>query len=70
VSISGVTDKLSVKTGSHLAYISVLAVFLRRFRDPIQVPRIKENYHRVPKIRGNRVLESEQSGPYRSKPGS
>jgi len=27
------------------------AVFLRRFRDPIRVPRIRENYHRVPKIR-------------------
>jgi len=25
--------------------------FLRRFRDPIRVPRIRENYHRVPKIR-------------------
>jgi len=37
-------------------------VFLRRFRDPIRVPRIlkrvpriKENYHRVPKIIKNRV---------------
>jgi len=26
-------------------------VFLRCFRDPIRVPRIKENYHRVPRIR-------------------
>jgi len=24
-----------------------LQVFLRRFRDPIRVPRIRENYHRV-----------------------
>jgi len=43
-------------------------VFLRRFRDPIrvprienQVPRIRENYHRVPRIRENRVPTS----PYR-----
>jgi len=27
------------------------AGFLRRFRDPIRVPRITENYHWVPKIR-------------------
>ena len=44
------------------------SVFLRRFRDPIRVsrisnrvPRIKENYHRVPKIRENRV----PTNPYR-----
>jgi len=30
-------------------------VFLRRFRDPIRVPRIRENYHRIPKIRKSRV---------------
>jgi len=37
-------------------------VFLRRFRDPIRVPRvsnrvlrIRENYHRVPKTRENQV---------------
>jgi len=42
--------------------------FLRRFRDPIRVPRIsnrvpriRENYHRVPKIRENRV----PTDPYR-----
>ena len=29
--------------------------FLRRFRDQIRVPRIRENYHRVPKIRKNPV---------------
>jgi len=32
-----------------------IRVFLRCFRDPIRVPRIRENYHRVPKIRENRV---------------
>ena len=36
-------------------------VFLRRFRDPIRVPRIRENYHRVPSIRENRV----PTDPYR-----
>ena len=30
---------------------SIQQVFLRRFRDPIRVPRIRENYHRVPRIR-------------------
>jgi len=41
--------------------------FLRCFRDPIRVPRIenrvpriKENYHRVPKIRENRVPRSRE----------
>jgi len=29
--------------------------FLRSFRDPIQVRRIRENYHRFPRIRENRV---------------
>jgi len=32
-----------------------VADFLSRFRDPIRVPRIRKNYHRVPKIRENRV---------------
>jgi len=31
------------------------AGFLGRFRDPIRVPRIKENYYRVPEIREDRV---------------
>jgi len=29
--------------------------FLRRFRDPIRVPRIRENYHPVARFRENRV---------------
>ena len=29
--------------------------FERCFRDPIRVPRIKENYHRTPRIKENRV---------------
>jgi len=43
--------------------------FLRRFRDPIRVPRIsnrvptiRENYHRVPKIRENRVPRIREIG--------
>ena len=43
--------------------------FLRRFRDPIRVPRIDnrvlkigENYHRVPKIRENRVPRIREIG--------
>jgi len=51
-----------------------IQVFVRRFRDPIRVPRvsnrvprIRENYHRVPKIRENRSLESEKWRPFRSK---
>jgi len=42
---------------------------LRRFRDPIrvprisnQVPRIRENYHRAPKIRENRVPRIREIG--------
>ena len=53
---------------------TISRVFLRRFRDPIRVPRIenrvpriKENYHRVPEIRS---LESKKSGPFRSIPGT
>ena len=44
-------------------------VFLRRFRDPIRVPRIsnrvpriRENYHRVLKIRENRVPRIREVG--------
>jgi len=53
-------------------------VFIRRFResDPIRIPRIEnrvprisENYHRVSRIRENRVPRTEKSGPYRSIPG-
>jgi len=43
-------------------------VFLRRFRYPIRVPRIenrvpriRESYHRIPRIKENRV----PTGPYR-----
>jgi len=32
------------------------------FRDPKRVPRIRENYHRVPKIRGNRVPRIREIG--------
>jgi len=39
----------------------LVKVFLRRFRDPVWVPRIRENYHRVPKISENRV----PTDPYR-----
>jgi len=37
-------------------------VFLRRFRDPIRVPRIRENYHRIPKIRKSRVPRIREIG--------
>ena len=36
--------------------------FLRCFRDPIRVPRIRENYHRIPKIRENRVPRIREIG--------
>jgi len=29
-------------------------VLMKCFRDPIRVPRIREKYHRVPRIRDNR----------------
>jgi len=48
---------------------SYIQVFLRRFRDPIwvprisnRVPRIRENYHRVTKIRENRVPRIREIG--------
>jgi len=47
------------KCSIHYAYNQV---FLRRFRDLIQVPRFRENYHRVPKIRENRVLRIREIG--------
>jgi len=47
----------------------VKAGFLRRFRDPIRVPRIsnrvpriRENYDRVPKIRENRIPRIREIG--------
>jgi len=47
----------------------VFQVFLRRFRDPIRVPRIenrvsrsRENYHRVARIRENRVPRIREIG--------
>jgi len=43
--------------------------FLRRFRDPIRVPRIRENYHRVPKIIKNRVPRIREIGPLQIQTG-
>jgi len=37
-------------------------VVLRRFRDPVRVPRIRENYHRVPTVRENRVPRIREIG--------
>jgi len=42
----------SISNGANLL---VYQFFLRRFRDPIRVPRLRENYHRVLKIRENWV---------------
>jgi len=44
-------------------------VFFKVFMDPNRVPRIRENYHRVPR-ESEKIgsLESETSGPYRSIP--
>jgi len=41
---------------------TLIPVFLRHFRDPIWVPRIRENYHRVPKISENRVPRFKEIG--------
>jgi len=50
--------------------------FLRRFRDPIRVPRIsnrvpriRENYHRVPKITANRVRRIREIGSLQIRAG-
>jgi len=44
---------------SHSKYIQLKQVFLRRFRDPIRVPRIS---NRVPKIRENRAPRIREIG--------
>jgi len=54
-------------------YGSTTGFFLRRFgigvpRISNRVPRIRENYHRVPKSEKIVTLESEKSDPYRSIP--
>jgi len=48
--------------GSQISQLSIEQVFLRCFRDPIRVPRTSENYHRVPRIRENRVLRIREIG--------
>jgi len=55
---------------AQVSNIFISRVFLRRFRDPIRVPRIsnrvpriRENYHRVPKIRENGVPRIREIGP-------
>ena len=45
--------------GGHYEYIRG---FLRRFKDPFRVPRIRENYHRVPKTRENRAPRIREIG--------
>ena len=49
--------------------LCIYRAFLRRFRDPLRVPsisnrvfRIRENYHRVPKIRENPVTRIREIG--------
>jgi len=54
VKIAFAAKKLKLKQQQGI-YVTVYYRFLRRFRDPIRVPRIRENYHQVPKIRENRV---------------
>jgi len=39
-----------------------MQVFLRRFRDPIQVPRIRETCHRVSRIKENQVPRIREIG--------
>jgi len=49
--------------------VNLTRFFLRRFMDPIRVPRIsnrvpriRENYHQVPKIRENRIPRIRETG--------
>jgi len=56
--------------------MSVDQGFLRRFRDPIRVPRIsnrvpriRENYNRVPKIRENQVPRIREIGSLQTHTG-
>ena len=57
-----------IKQNNHTVNLYRPGFFLRRFRDPIRVPRIsnrvpriRKNYHRVPKLREIRV----PTDPYR-----
>jgi len=61
----------SLETGPAVCDATCPGFFLRRFRDPIlvprisnRVPRIRENYHQVPKIRENRVPANPYGVPY------
>jgi len=54
----------------------IKAGFLRRFRDPIRLPRIsnwvsriRENYHQVPKFRENRVHRIREIGSLQIRTG-
>jgi len=54
----------------NIFFAYIYQVFLRCFRDPIRVPRIanrvpriRENHHRVPRIRKNRVPRIREIGP-------
>ena len=51
------------------AIVHFIQGFLRRFRGPIRVPRIRENYHRVPKIRENRVPRIREIGSLQTHTG-
>jgi len=62
-----ILDNLCVFKNLFLLIYGVVRVFLRCFKIPIRVPsienrvhRIKENYHRIPRIKENRV----PTGPY------
>jgi len=46
----------------HLQLFILTKFFLRCFRDPIRVPRIREKYHRVLRIRENRVPRIREIG--------
>jgi len=45
-----------------LKKIHYSSIYLRQFRNPIRVPRIRETYHRVPGIRENQVPRNREIG--------
>jgi len=67
--VARLSAEASCETCERIVLLLVLQVFLRCFRDPNRVPgienrvpRIRKNYHRVPRIRENRVPRIREIG--------
>jgi len=59
-----VPKQFSLVYRKYAVILEITRVFSRCFRDPIRVPRIRENYHRVSRIGENRVPAGPHRLPY------